>query len=252
MNILDKEQIKLIKICGHKLAKTLSAVVLKVVPGADLGELDALAYNLLIKEGCKPSFKDYHVEGIGDYPTTLCVSVNDEIVHGIPVSGQKIKSGDVVSIDIGAEYEGIYTDMATTVAVGKISNDAKHLISGTKKSLEIGIKHALAGKHIGDIGANIEDFAKSNDFGIIRDYVGHGIGTKPHLPPQIPNFGLAGSGAEIVEGMALAIEPMLTLGGEKTVVAEDGWTVKTQDGSLAAHFEHTVVIENSKPTIVTL
>lgn len=252
MNILDKEQIKLIKICGHKLAKTLSAVVERTVSGADLGELDSFAYDFLIKENCQPSFKDYHVEGIGDYPTTLCVSVNDEIVHGIPVFGRKIKSGDIVSIDIGAAYKGVYTDMATTVAVGKVSNEAKNLISGTKKSLEIGIEHALAGKHIGDIGASIEEFAESKDFGIIRDYVGHGIGTKPHLPPQIPNFGISGSGTEIVEGMALAIEPMLTLGGEKTVVAEDGWTVKTQDGSLAAHFEHTVVIENSKPTIVTL
>lgn len=252
MNILDKEQIKLIKICGHKLAKTLSAVVERTVSGADLGELDSFAYDFLIKEGCQSSFKNYHVEGIGDYPTTLCVSVNDEIVHGIPVLGRKIKSGDIVSIDIGAEYKGIYTDMATTVAVGKISRDAKNLIFGTKKSLEIGIGHALAGNHIGDIGASIESFARSNNFGIIRDYVGHGIGTKPHLPPQIPNFGIAGTGANIIEGMALAIEPMLTLGSEKTVVSDDGWTVMTQDGSLAAHFEHTVIIEGGKPIIVTL
>ena len=252
MNILNKDQIVLLKICGRGLAKTLAKVVKEAKAGTDLGLLDNFAFESLKADNLRPSFKGYYVEGIGEFPSTLCVSINDEIVHGIPFGGKSIKSGDLVSIDIGAEYKGIFTDMATTFIVGEANKDAERLINGTKKALEIGISEAHVDKHIGDIGAGIEKFATEEGFGIIRDYVGHGIGTKPHLPPQIPNFGVAGSGIKIVEGMALAIEPMLTLGGEKTQVAPDRWTVKTADGSLAAHFEHTIIIENGRPVVVTI
>jgi len=251
MNILTPSEINDIKICGRKLSEALDAVIKSIKAGASTLDLDNIAFSELEKRGCKPAFKDYYVEGIGQYPSTLCVSVNDEIVHGIPNKDRILKNGDVVSLDIGAEYHHIFTDMAYTVVVGPISKDKKRLLEGTKKSLERGIEQAYFGHHIGDIGAAVEKEAEKYDLGIIRDYVGHGIGEQPHLPPQIPNYGIAGTGVQIVEGMALAIEPMLTLGSEKTVVASDGWTVKTADGSLAAHFEHTVVIENGKPIIVT-
>ncbi|PIS07550.1 type I methionyl aminopeptidase [Candidatus Berkelbacteria bacterium CG10_big_fil_rev_8_21_14_0_10_43_13] len=251
MNILKTDQIKKIKICGKILADSLDEVKKKVRPGITTIELDELAEKLLRAKGCTPAFKGYYVAGAGTFPSTLCVSINDEIVHGIPSEKYILKDGDIISLDIGAGYNGIYTDMATTVPVGKISAEAARLLKLTEESLYIGIKQAKAGNRIGDIGAEIEPFAGKHHLGLIRDYVGHGIGPEPHLPPQIPNFGQHNTGAKIIENMALAIEPMLTTGGEDTVVDDNGWTVRTTDGSLAAHFEHTIIIENGKPAIVT-
>lgn len=251
MSILNADQIKLIKICGRKLAETLDSVSKKVRPGIATLELDKLAEKLLLEKGCKPAFKNYYVAGAGEYPATLCVSINDEIVHGIPTKDRILKKGDIVSLDIGAGYEGIYTDMAVTLPAGEVGEIAKKLLATTEKSLLAGIKQAHTGKQIGDIGAAIQSIAEAEKLGLIRDYVGHGIGTKPHLPPQIPNFGEEGTGPEIVEGMALAIEPMLTSGGYETEIGTDGWTVKTTDHSLSAHFEHTVIIENGRPVVVT-
>jgi len=250
-NILNKDQIQKIKHCGNILSRTLELVKKAVEPGVVTLNLDVIAEEYLLKNKCTPAFKGYYVAGAGEFPTTLCVSINDEIVHGIPTADQILKDGDIVSIDIGAGFEGIYTDMATTLPVGTISGEANRLLKLTEESLYIGIKQAHAGNRIGDIGAEIEKLANKNKLGLIRDYVGHGIGTEPHLPPQIPNFGAHGTGTEIVEGMALAIEPMLTLGSHITKVHSDGWTVKTTDGSFAAHFEHTIIIENGKPVIVT-
>jgi len=250
-NILNKDQIQKIKHCGKILSRTLELVKKAVEPGVVTLNLDVIAEEYLLKNKCTPAFKGYYVAGAGEFPTTLCVSINDEIVHGIPTADQILKDGDIVSIDIGAGFEGIYTDMATTLPVGTISGEANRLLKLTEESLYIGIKQAHAGNRIGDIGAEIEKLANKNKLGLIRDYVGHGIGTEPHLPPQIPNFGAHGTGTEILEGMALAIEPMLTLGSHITKVHSDGWTVKTTDGSFAAHFEHTIIIENGKPVIVT-
>ncbi len=250
-NVLNKEDVKKIKICGRKLAETIFEVGKIVKPGVSTLELDTLAEKLLIEKGCVPAFKNYYVAGAGNYPATLCVSINDEIVHGIPSKERILQNGDIVSLDIGAGHEGIYTDIATTLPVGKVSSDAARLLKLTEESLYLGIDQAQAGRSIGDIGAAIETYADKEKLGLIRDYVGHGIGTKPHLPPQIPNFGQKGTGAEIVEGMALAIEPMLTSGGGETVIADDGWTVKTVDHSLSAHFEHTIIVENGRAVIVT-
>jgi len=252
MNILDSEQIKKIKICGKILAESLEEAKKKVKPGVTTLELDEIAESSLRAKGCSPAFKGYHVAGVGTFPSTLCVSVNDEIVHGIPSDKYILKDGDIISLDIGAGYEGIYTDMATTVPVGKISAEAARLLKLTEESLYTGIKQAKVGNRIGDIGAEIEPFADKHHLGLIRDYVGHGIGTEPHLPPQIPNFGQHNTGTKIVENMALAIEPMLTAKGADTTVDDNGWTVRTTDGSLAAHFEHTIIIENGKPVIVTV
>jgi len=251
MNVLDESQIKKIKICGQRLAETLAEIEKRVKPGIVTLDLDKLAEKLLLAKKCQPAFKGYYVVGAGHYPATLCVSINDEIVHGLPTKEKILQNGDIVSLDIGASYEGIFTDMAVTLAVGEIDRTVSKLLLDTRKALFLGIKQAMIGRRIGDIGATIEKFAEKQKLGLIRDYVGHGIGTKPHLPPQIPNFGKKGTGQKILENMALAIEPMLTSGGGETVQGSDSWTVKTADHSLSAHFEHTIIIENGQPVIVT-
>lgn len=251
-NVLTKQQLIDIKICGKFLADAMRQAVLAAKPGVITIELDKIAEKTLLSHGCKPSFKNYYVAGNGSYPASLCVSINNEIVHGIPSEKIVLKEGDLLSLDLGAEYKGVCTDMAVTVPVGRISKEAQELIEYTQLSLQEGINQAKIGNKIGDIGHSVEKYADSKNLGIIREYVGHGIGAEPHMWPQIPNFGRSGTGPEIEEGMALAIEPMLTLGGETTTIAKDGWTVKTADGSLAAHFEHTVIIENGKTIIVTV
>lgn len=250
-NILNKEEIRLIKKCGKILSESLFEVKKAVKPGITTFRLDEIAYYEIKKRGGEPSFKDYEVKGIGCFPATLCVSINDEVVHGLP-SERVIQEGDIVSLDIGAKYMGIYTDMAVTVPVGEISKIAQKLIETTKKCLAIGISKAKAGNRIGDIGFAVQEYAEKNGFGVVRDLVGHGIGREAHMMPHIPNFGDMDSGPVIKEGMALAIEPMLTEGNYNINVKSDGWTVATSDGSLSAHFEHTVVILDGKPVIVTV
>ena len=250
-NILNREEIRLIKKCGKILSESLLEVKKAVKPGIITSRLDEIAYYEIKKRGAEPSFKDYEVKGAGCFPSTLCVSVNDEVVHGLP-SERVIQEGDIVSLDIGAKYRGIYTDMAITVPVGEISEVAQKLIETTKKCLNIGISEAKVGNHIGDIGFAVQEYAERNGFGVVRDLVGHGIGRDAHMMPHIPNFGEKGRGPAIEEGMALAIEPMLTEWEYDISIKSDGWTVATSDGSLAAHFEHTVVIMNGKPVIVTV
>jgi methionyl aminopeptidase len=252
MNILNKEQIEKIKIGGALLARCMDAIEKEVRPGVSTFELNEVCEAEMTKLNIRPSFKNYFVAGIGKYPTAACISVNEEIVHGIPSASRILKEGDIVSVDIGAEYGKVYTDMARTFPVGKISGEAQRLIDTTKRSLEEAIKVVSGNGHIGDIGAKVEEIANIQNLGIVRDYVGHGIGTRPHLPPQIPNYGRVNCGQAIIEGMALAIEPMLTLGDYRTKTLADKWTVVTLDGSLAAHFEHTVVVIDGKPVIVTL
>jgi len=250
-NILSKSEIANLKINGQKLAQVVSELIDNIKPGADATMIEGLAEDLLQKAGLVPAFKNYFVYGAGSYPACTCISVNEEVVHGLPTLQKVFKEGDLVSIDIGAEYRGVYSDMAVTVPVGKISASDQKLLDKTKESLCRGIEMARIGNHIGSIGGAIEKVAVGNGLGIVKDYVGHGIGRKPQLPPQIPNFGSAGEGPKILEGMALAIEPMLTLGNGETEVRTDGWTVVTSDHSKAGHFEHTIVIENGKPVVVT-
>ena len=250
-NILNREQISKMRIAGEILSSALNETIKYIKPGVSTFELDALADDLITKKGGRPSFKGYEVHGTGKYPYASCVSVNDEIVHGLP-SDRIVKDGDVVSIGLGAEYQGIHSDMAVTIVAGSPSADATRLAQATKESLAAGIEMVKIGNTIGDIGHAIESVAIKNGLGIVREYVGHGIGTKLHLPPAIPNYGKEHTGEKIVEGMALAIEPMFTLGADHTQISDDGWTVKTLDQSLAAHFEHTVVVVNGKPEIMTL
>lgn len=250
-NVLNREQIKNIKVCGKFLAETLEIVVKHVKVGTNTKELDEIAESELRKRGCVPAFLNYYVPGCGTYPASLCVSINDEIVHGIPSTKRIIEDGDVISLDFGAEYKGVFTDMATTVIAGKASKEDLHLLKITQESLEKGIAAIKLNGRIGDIGHAVETYVLNNGLEVIRDYVGHGIGTKPHMWPQIPNFGHAGTGPKIIEGMALAVEPMVLNGDETTEVLDDNWTVVTASGTNAAHFEHTIIIENGKPVVVT-
>lgn len=250
-NILDLDQIKSLKKSGQILKTSLDRVVAEIKPEISTAWLDEVAETTIRSLGGRPSFKGYFVYGIGNFPSSLCVSINEEIVHGIPSTRRLLKEGDIVSLDLGVEYEDIYTDMAVTVPVGKVSKEAEKLMQVTKEALIKGIEQARDGNHIGDIGHAIESYVVQFGYGIIRDYVGHGIGTSAHTAPQIPNFGQKGQGPTISENEALAIEPMITLGGHETEIGFDRWVVMTADKSLAAHFEHTVLIQNGKAVIVT-
>jgi methionyl aminopeptidase len=216
-----------------------------IVPGITTSELNNTAERELKALGGTSSFKGYR-----GYPASLCVSINEEIVHGIP-GGRVIKNGDVVSLDFGAIVDGYHGDAAVTVPVGEISAQAKKLIQTTKEALSAGISAARAGARLGDISATIQHYAETRGFGVVREYTGHGIGKSMHEEPLVPNFGRAGDGPELKPGMTFALEPMLTLGNWHTKVGADGWVVSTIDRSLAAHFEHTIAITAGKAEVLT-
>jgi len=251
-NILTKNQISAMKECGKILALAMNEVKHAVKPGVSTLSLDKIAEESIRKSGAVPSFKNYEVAGIGRYPASLCVSINSEIVHGIPTNERFLEGGDIVSLDLGAKYKGVCTDMAVTLPVGEISKEAKRLILVTKECLDRGISAAISGHHIGAIGESVQKHAEKNGFGVVRDMVGHGIGEKPHMDPKIPNYGESTDGPRIFDNMALAIEPMITAGDYTITTGRDGWTISTADKSIAAHFEHTVVIVDGLPEIVTL
>lgn len=235
-----------------KEACRISAGALKtagkaVEPGVTTAELDKLAEDYIISQGAIPNFKNYH-----GYPATACISVNNEVIHGIPSRKRKLKQGDIVSIDLGAKFEGFHGDNAATFACGDISPEAKRLMDITEQSLYKGIAAAVSGGRIGDIAAAVQSFVEANGYSVVRQFVGHGIGRELHEAPEVPNFGTAGRGIRLLPGMTLAIEPMVNAGGYEVKVLPDGWTVLTRDGSLSAHFEHTVVITNDGPKILTV
>lgn len=218
-----------------------------VEPGITTAELDKLAEDYILSRGGKPNFKNY--EG---YPATACISVNNEVIHGIPSKKRKLKAGDIVSIDLGAEFDGYHGDNAATFACGDVSPEAKRLMDTTRESLYEGIKAAVSGGRIGDIGHAVQSYVEARGYSVVRKFVGHGIGTHLHEAPEVPNFGTAGRGIRLMPGMTLAIEPMINAGKSDVKVLPDGWTVLTTDGSLSAHFEHTVVITPEGPKIMTL
>lgn len=249
--IKSEKEIASMRQAGKIVAEVLRIVSEQVKPGMKTKELDIIAGEEVKKLGAVPSFKGYH-----GYPANLCVSVNDEIVHGIP--GEKvIKDGDIVSLDFGAIYEGFQGDAAVTVAAGKANPEARKLIETTRDCLGAGIAAARAGATLGDVSAAIQDYAESRGYSVVREYTGHGIGREMHEDPQIPNctdspYGLKpGTGPILKKGMTLALEPMLNVGGWRTRVADDHWTVFTADGSLSAHFEHTIAIDTDKPEVLT-
>lgn len=234
-----------------KEACRISAGALQVIgqaiePGVTTGELDRMAEKYILSQGAKPNFKNYQ-----GYPATACISINNEVIHGIPSNKRKIMAGDIVSVDLGATFGGYHGDNAATFAAGDISPEAKRLIDTTKESLYEGIKFACAGGRIGDISSAIQRYVESRGFSVVRDFVGHGIGTQLHEAPEVPNFGIPGKGIRLLPGMTLAIEPMINIGGPNVKILPDGWTVLTKDGSLSAHFEHTVAITADGPIIMT-
>ena len=247
--MLDKKspsEIKILQTGGHKLAAVLHKVADSAKPGITGLELDALAEQLIIKAGGQPSFKNYN-----GFPNSLCVSVNDTIVHGIPNS-IPLKEGDIVGLDLGMRYKGFYTDMAVTVGVGRISAEAEKLLYATKKSLDVAISQVKPGNYISDIGRAIEEFIKPYGYGIVRDLSGHGVGREVHEEPTIPNFNPSRQIAQMFPGLVIAIEPMIIMGGNHKVVTSDNrWDVKSHDESLTAHFEHTVAVTDKGVLIIT-
>ncbi len=218
-----------------------------VQPGVTTEEIDRIAYEYIIKQGAKPNFLNYN-----GFPATACISINDEVIHGIPSKKRVIKEGDIVSIDLGAVLNGYNGDNAATFAAGKISPEAERLINTTRESLYKGIEAAVAGGRIGDISSAVQTYCEERGFSVVRDFVGHGIGTKLHEDPSVPNYGTPGRGVRLLPGMTLAIEPMINAGGYDVRQLSDGWTIKTKDGSLSAHFEHTVAITTDGPKILTI
>ncbi len=242
--IKSDEEIVIMRKCGKILAAILDKLRAEVRPGIKTGQLDIIMAEESKKRGVIPSFKNYR-----GFPANLCVSVNDEIVHGIP--GERIlQEGDIVSLDVGAKLNGFHTDAAITIGVGRISKEAEELIAGTEGSLKSGIAQAVSGAQSGDISSAIQHYVESKGFSVVREYTGHGIGRDLHEEPQIPNF-VVEKGHLLRKGMALAIEPMVNVGDWHTKLAANQWTVLTADGSLSAHFEHTIVItDNGAETLV--
>ncbi len=248
MSIIIKsdDEIAAMRQAGKITAMVLESLKLHVRPGMKTKELDAIAARELEKLGAKPSFKGYQ-----GFPANLCVSVNDEIVHGIP--GERILAeGDIVSLDFGAFFMGFHGDAAVTVAVSETSRQAKQLMEATEGALKAGIAAARPGARLGDISAAIQRYVEARGYSVVREYTGHGIGREMHEEPQIPNFGLVGTGPVLQKGMTLALEPMVNAGDWRTRVSDDHWTVLTADGSLSAHFEHTIAITDSEPEVLTI
>ncbi|MDI9217420.1 type I methionyl aminopeptidase [Clostridium tertium] len=244
--IKNNKEIDLMRSAGRIVAETLLLVEEKVRPGITTAEIDRIAEEFITKHGAKPSFK-----GLYGFPASLCISVNEQVVHGIP-GGYVLKDGDIVSVDCGAYLNGFHGDAARTFAVGNVSEEANKLIKVTEQSFFKGIEYAKVGNRLTDISHGIQSYIEASGFAVVRDFVGHGIGRVVHEDPDIPNFGKPGRGPKLAQGMALAIEPMVNLGSYKVKTLNDDWTVVTSDGSLSAHYENTIVILPDGPEILTL
>ena len=254
MSIIIKtpQEIEIIREGGKRLAIVLHKVADIVKPGVSTKELDAYALKLIREMGDEPAFLNYKPDMQKTaYPASLCVSVNDEVVHGIPSEKKILQEGDIVSLDLGLKHKNLFTDMAITVGVGEIPASSKKLLEITQKSLMVGISTAQNGNRIGDIGHAIENFVRQYKYGIVEILAGHGVGREIHEDPYIPNFGRAGTGAKLVPGMIIAIEPMVNNGTKNVVLEKDGWTFRTADRKRSAHFEHTILITNGEPEILT-
>jgi methionyl aminopeptidase len=235
---------------GRIVAEILAATRAATKPGITTGELDRIAADILKKHGAASNFKGYGVPVLPPFPGVICTSVNEQIVHGIP-GKRKLKDGDIVSIDAGAIVDGWHADAAVTVPVGKVSPEAEKLIAVTEEALRRAIAIAKVGKRLGDIGATVQAWVESQGLAVVRNYVGHGIGRAMHEEPQVPNYGVADRGRKIEEGLCIAIEPMVNIGGPETRTLADRWTVETADGSLSAHFEHSLWCTKDGPVVLT-
>ncbi len=246
VTLKSSRELKLMREAGRIVAQVLEAMKAKAAPGVTTAELNEEAERLIRKMGAIPSFKGYH-----GYPAAICTSINEQVVHGIP-DGRRLNEGDILSVDVGAIYKGYHGDAAITIPIGTVSPEARRLLEVTEGALWAGIAKARAGLRTGDISAAIQDWVESRGMSVVREYTGHGIGRQMHEDPQIPNFGRAGTGYVLREGMTFALEPMVNLGTWKTKVLSDGWTVVTEDGKLSAHFEHTVAVTDGEPQVLTV
>ena len=239
-------EIALMREAGRISSGALREAGRAVQPGVSTLELDSIIRSYIGKHGAVPSFLGY-----GGFPASACISVNNVVIHGIPSAAQKLESGDIVSIDVGAMLNGYHGDNAYTFACGEISPQAQQLVSATREALYEGIRAAQPGNRLGDIGAAVQRYAEARSYSVVRDFVGHGVGAKLHEDPDVPNYGTPGKGVRLLPGMVIAIEPMINQGTARVRVLSDGWTTVTADGRLSAHFEHTVAITSSGPVILT-
>lgn len=245
ISIKSDREIELLQIAGEITGSTHNYLLPYIKPGITTKELDKLAYDYIISRGATPSF--LHYDG---FPASVCASINEEVVHGIP-SNRKLEEGDILSLDIGACYKGYHGDSAWTYPIGKISKEKEELLKNTEKSLFEGLSKIKEGARIGDIGYAIETYAKAHHLGVVKELVGHGVGTDVHEEPDVPNYGKAGTGPILKKGMVIAVEPMLNLGSSDVGILDNGWTIVTMDDRPSAHFEHTVVVEKDGYTILT-
>ncbi|GAB6099868.1 type I methionyl aminopeptidase [Halanaerocella petrolearia] len=241
----SKREIEIMKRAGEVVAKTHNMLAEEIEPGITTQEIDQLAEEFILDQGAKPAFKGYQ-----GFPNTVCVAINEQVVHGIP-SSNALESGDIIGLDIGAIVDGYYGDAAQTLAVGEVSSETEQLLEVTEESLFKGIEQVKSGNRISDISHAVQEYVEEYGYSVVRKFVGHGVGKKMHESPQIPNFGAPGRGPRLKEGMVLAIEPMVNIGTHKVKTLDDGWTVITQDRELSAHFEHTVAVTETGPQILT-
>ena len=246
VQIKNSEQLARMRKAGRITGEAILAAREYIKEGVSTKQLDTVIRNYIEKCGAKPSFLGY-----GGFPGSACISINNEVIHGIPSAKRFLKEGDIVKIDVGAYIGGFHGDSANTFGVGKISEEAEKLIAVTRESFFRGVKMAAKGKRVGDIGSEICGYAEGLGYGVVRKFVGHGIGHELHEDPEIPNFGTAGRGARLYPGMTIAIEPMINVGTRDVKILDDGWTVITADGSLSAHYEHTVAITDGEPILLT-
>ena len=247
VTIKSEREIELMREAGRILAKVHEELGRTLVPGMSTKEIDRMCEDMIRSHGCVPSFLNYQ-----GFPASVCISINDEVVHGIPDKHRYLEEGDIVSLDTGVIWKGYQSDAARTHMIGEVSGEARKLVEVTQQSFFEGIKYAKAGNHLNDISKAIQEYAESFGFGVVRDLVGHGIGTEMHEAPEIPNFAQRRKGIRLAAGMTLAIEPMITAGRYDVVWEDVGWTVVTEDGALASHYENTILITDGEPEILSL
>ena len=246
-----EDEIELLRASNLLVGKTLAELAKIIKPGVTTGELDRVAEEYIRDNGAVPTFKGFPNPYGGPFPASICTSVNEQVVHGIPSDNVVLKDGDIVSVDCGTYMDGFCGDSAYTFCVGEVSDEVRNLLRVTKEALYIGIENAVQGKRLGDIGYAIQQHCEANSYGVVREFVGHGIGKEMHEDPQVPNYGKRGTGTMLKKGLCIAIEPMITLGDRHVVMSRDGWTVSTKDRKCAAHFEHTIAVTSGKADILS-
>jgi methionyl aminopeptidase len=251
IKLKSPDEIDRMRAASAVVAEVLAMLRARVRPGVSTAELDALAEEHTRRRGAIPAFKGYDVGG-RVFPASVCISINDEVVHGIPSTARVLREGDIVGLDFGVSLEGYYGDAAATIPVGRVTPEAERLMTTTEAALQAGIDAVRAGGHVADISGAIQDVAEAAGYSLVREFVGHGIGRRLHEEPQVPNYRTGARGLKLKEGLVLAIEPMVNAGGPEVYVKDDGWTAATRDGSLSAHFEHSVAVTPNGPYILTL